>query len=268
MRIINWSLLCVCFIVLTGCNHRGAHNNQFELIDEQDVIPEPVIQEGSNFSLKDSGFRYGLSDEFASTETITWRTRVKHALRGEWNTTYTHSTDDFIADYSSKANPIEIYRKTGRWPLPYALDTGDRLRVIVYSQRSLNRSYSVNDSGYISIPLVGQVKARGLSTKQVERSIARILRRKYLKDPKVSVEVATYRPFYVLGQVQTAGQFPYAIGMTAETAAAIAGGYTARADERKFRVSRVYKGRRYTLMVSRNFPIFPGDTVYVRERFF
>lgn len=281
-------VLLLVFATLSGCVHRnGQFENKFELLGDHDVIPEPVDL-SSSYSIKDSGAAYGLSEEFSSRETQSWRTRVIHSVRGEphliapgqdissrtgWATNYTHATKDNVADTFKvkggwRVNPVEIYRRTGRWPLGYTLDTGDRLRVIVYSQRTLTRAYTVDDSGNISVPLIGQVKARGASTKQVERRIARALRAKYLRDPKVSVEVTTYRPFFVLGQVQAAGQFPYVVGMTAETAAAIAGGFTARANERKIRVSRVYMGRRYTLLVSKNFPIFPGDTVYVRERLF
>lgn len=274
MSVFRFCLLISIMVIFTGCSHRdGDFKNQFELIGDQDVIPEPVDHSSRISSLKDSGFRFGLSESFSSEETVGWRTRVAHAIRPSrtdrsWDTSYTHAVRDEFKSVSNNYNPVEVYRRTGQWPLSYSLDTGDRLRVIVYSQRTLTRTYTVDDSGYISVPLVGQVKARGVSTKQVQRRIAARLKAKYLRDPKVSVEVATYRPFFVLGQVQTAGQYPYVVGMTAEVAAAIAGGFTSRANERKFRVSRVYKGRRYTLLVSKNFPIFPGDTVYVRERFF
>ena len=274
MSVSRVSLLIFLMVLITGCSHREeGFKNQFELIGDQDVIPEPVDHSAQIVSLKESGFRFGLSEQFGSQETRGWRTKVAHAIRptrsdDEWDTTYTHAARDEFTTVSSSYNPVGIYRRTGQWPLRYSLDTGDRLRVIVYSQRTLTRTYTVDDSGHISIPLVGQVKARGLSTKQVQNRITSRLRAKYLRDPKVSVEVATYRPFFVLGQVQTAGQYPYVVGMTAEVAAAIAGGFTSRADERKFRISRVFNGRRYTLLVSKNFPIFPGDTVYVRERFF
>ncbi len=273
MSFVKYFLTFVILIGMAGCSHRDyTFKNEYELIGDQDVIPEPVDLSSSPVSLKDSGFRTSLSENFASQETQSWRTRVLHAVSdrsdGVWQTHYTHSTKDSIKDVTYQRNPVEVYRRTGHWPLRYTLDTGDRLRIIVYSQRTLTRTYRVDDSGYISVPLVGQVFVRGASTHKVVRRIEAALRKKYLRDPKVSVEVATYRPFFVLGQVQAAGQFPYVVGMTAETAAAIAGGYTPRADEKKFRVSRVYKGRRYTLLVSKNFPVFPGDTVYVRERFF
>ena len=261
---------------LAGCRHMsGGHENQFEIVADHDVVPEPVDHHTPAASIKDTGVVFGLSEEFASQETLSWRTRVTHAIRGtisaqegNWDTDYTHSSKDLIASPSYERSPVEIYRRTGQWPRRYTLDTGDRLRVIVYSQRTLTRSYRVDDSGRISVPLVGTLKVRGATTRQVTARIKAALRKKYLRDPKVSVEVATYRPLFVLGQVQQAGQYPFVVGMTAEMAVAVAGGYSPRADERKFRVSRVYKGRRYTLHVTKNFPIFPGDTVYVRERFF
>lgn len=265
--------VCFCVALLgfvAACEHRGAYKNEFELIAEQDVVPEPV--HNSHHSIKDSGLPFGRGEAFSSRETRTWRTRVSHALMrkgiDDWNTDYTHSTNDLIIAKHSSKDPVEIYRRTGQWPLTYHLDTGDRLNVVVYSQRTLSRSYQVDDSGHISVPLVGQVYVRGGTVRDVERRLAKLLADKYLRDPKVSVEVATYRPFFVLGQVQTAGQYPYVVGMTVEMAAAIAGGYSARADEHKFRLSRVYKGRRFTLLVSKNFPLFPGDTLYVRERLF
>ncbi len=266
-------VVCFCALVfVTGCQHRSDHyKNEFELVATHDVVPEPIDRSDS-LSMKDDGHGAGLSEQFSSRETVSWRTQVAYRLRpskdSDWETSYTHSTKDYVPSKRYRENPGVFFKRTGQWPLSYRLDTGDRLRVIVYSQRTLTRAYRVDDSGYISVPLVGQVHARGSTVRAVERRISNALARKYLRDPKVSVEIATYRPFFVLGQVQSAGQYPYVVGMTAETAAAIAGGYTARANERKFRISRVYKGQRYTLMVTKNFPVFPGDTIYVQERFF
>ena len=271
MSVLRLAIVVCALAILAGCQHREqAYKNQFELVAEHDVVPEPVDHSVS-YSIKDNGLAFGLSEAFSSRERLSWRTRVSHAISrpsDDWETSYTHSTKDYIPAKGWRESPVAIYKRTGRWPLRYTLDTGDRLRVIVYSQRTLTRTYRVDDSGHISVPLVGAVYARGATTRTVARRIADKLAREYLRDPKVSVEVATYRPFFVLGQVQAAGQYPFVVGMTAEMAAAIAGGYTPRANERKFRLSRVYKGRRYTLMVSKNFPIFPGDTLYIQERLF
>ncbi len=151
---------------------------------------------------------------------------------------------------------------------PYALDSGDRLRVTVFGQQNLSRIYPVDPSGYISMPLIGAVKVRGMSTFQAEERISNILKQKYIKDPKVSVEVAASRPFFILGEVRNAGQFPYVAGMTAQTAIAIAGGFTPRAKKKHIQLVRIVSGVSYTRTVPLNVKILPGDTITVRERFF
>ena len=99
-------------------------------------------------------------------------------------------------------------------------------------------------------------------------AIADQLREKYVKDPKVTVEVEAYRPFFILGEVKRPGQFPYVNAMTVETAVAIAEGYTERANERKVRLTRRFGGVLSTVMVPTDYPVQPGDTIYVLERFF
>ncbi|MEC9368424.1 MAG: polysaccharide biosynthesis/export family protein [Pseudomonadota bacterium] len=150
----------------------------------------------------------------------------------------------------------------------YQLDAGDQLRVVVFGQDSLSREYAVDGSGFISMPLIGPVPARGATTFQVEDRIASMLRQKYVKDPKVTVEVRTYRPFFILGEVRRPGQFPYVSGMTVQTAVAIAGGYTERARESKMKLTRRQGGASATLMVPQDYPVQPGDTIYVKERLF
>jgi polysaccharide export outer membrane protein len=150
----------------------------------------------------------------------------------------------------------------------YRLDSGDRVRIVVFGQDNLSRVYGVDGSGYIAMPLIGAVCARGLTTFQLAADIANQLKRKYLKDPKVTAEVETYRPFFILGEVRQPGQFSYVNGMTVETAVAIAQGYTERANERKVRLTRKFGGVMSTVMVPTDYPVLPGDTIYVLERFF
>ncbi|MEM8574880.1 MAG: SLBB domain-containing protein, partial [Pseudomonadota bacterium] len=97
---------------------------------------------------------------------------------------------------------------------------------------------------------------------------ARRLRTQFIKDPKVTAEVVTYRPFYILGQVERPGQFPYAQGMTVENAVAVAEGYTPRAKKRFVRLTRKFDGVMSTVMVPTDYPIQPGDTIYVLQRLF
>ena len=160
------------------------------------------------------------------------------------------------------------HRATASTASPYMLDSGDRLRVTVFGQQNLSRIYPVDASGFISMPLIGAVKVRGMTTFQVEDRISSTLKRKYVKDPKVTAEVAAYRPFFILGEVRNAGQFPYVAGMTAQTAIAIAGGFTPRAKKSGVQLSRQINGAAFTRTVPISVRIKPGDTITVQERFF
>ena len=151
---------------------------------------------------------------------------------------------------------------------PYTLDSGDRMRITVFGQNDLTNSYSVEKSGYIAFPLVGSVLARGRTPKQVEATIAKKLRSGYLRDPDVSVEIDRYRPFFIMGEVATGGQFTYVPGMTVQNAVAIAGGFSARAEQADSDVTRQVNGNVMTGRVPISDPILPGDTIYIRERLF
>jgi len=151
---------------------------------------------------------------------------------------------------------------------PYLLDSGDRLRVFVYGQPSLSRLYIVDHDGKIAVPLIGQVKARGVTTQALEGTIRSRLGAQFVKDPQVTVDIQQNRPFFILGEVRSAGQFPYVSGMSVETAVAIAGGYSERANERKARITRRINGLVEVMDVPPDYVVRPGDTVYVYERFF
>ncbi len=151
---------------------------------------------------------------------------------------------------------------------PYTLASGDRLRVIVFGQDSLSNSFAVDSSGHIAMPLIGLVPATGRTTAQLAREIEERLRNGYVREPRVSVEVEAYRPFFVLGEVTTSGQYPYVNGMNVETAVAIAGGYTPRARKDRAELTRTEDGRTVTADVPTNQPVKPGDTIYIHERFF
>jgi polysaccharide biosynthesis/export protein len=116
--------------------------------------------------------------------------------------------------------------------------------------------------------LIGIVKASGLTTAGLERSLEERLRNGYIRDPRVSVEVEAFRPFFVLGEVQTAGQFPFVNGMTVQNAVAIAGGFSPRGYQGGADVTRIVNGLSVTSWEPLTFPIRPGDTVTIRERFF
>jgi polysaccharide export outer membrane protein len=165
------------------------------------------------------------------------------------------------------ANSYSAYFAT-RPNAPYTLGSGDRVRVIVFGQDSLSNSYAVDGSGNIFMPLIGIVPAKGQTIEGLARTIAAKLRNGYLRDPQVSAEVEAYRPFFVLGEVTTPGQYPYINSMTAETAVAVAGGFTPRAYKGSVDVTRVIDGRPITGQVPLTQLIRPGDTVVVHERYF
>jgi len=151
---------------------------------------------------------------------------------------------------------------------PYTLDSGDRLRVVVFGQDGLSNSYVIDVSGKITMPLIGPVSARGCTTTQLARAIAERLRNGYLREPHVAIEVETYRPFFILGEVLAPGLYPYVPNMTVETAVAIAGGFTPRAYRYDFEVSRSSMGVTSRQKVPLIAPIRPGDTITVSERWF
>lgn len=151
---------------------------------------------------------------------------------------------------------------------PYRFDAGDRLRITVFDQPNLTNTYQIDASGNLAFPLIGTVPARGRSAEQLQASIADKLRNGYLRHPDVTVEIDQYRPFFVMGEVRNAGQYPYVAGMTAQTAVAIAGGYTARGDQSSVDITRQINGEIMNGRVPVTDPIRPGDTIYVRERFF
>ncbi len=151
---------------------------------------------------------------------------------------------------------------------PYTLDSGDRLRIVVFGQDGLTNSYFVDAGGNIDMPLIGSVPARGVTTNQLAGRIADKLRQGYVREPHVAVEIEAYRPFFILGEVTQPGQYPYVANMSVETAVAIAGGFTPRAFRKTVTISRPHNGLVTRMTVPTTFPLHPGDTVNVQERWF
>jgi polysaccharide biosynthesis/export protein len=153
-------------------------------------------------------------------------------------------------------------------PIAYTLDSGDRLRVVVFGQDGLTNSYAVDTAGNIALPLIGPVQARGRTTPELSAALVRRLRDGFMREPHVAVEVEAYRPFFILGEVTFPGQYPFVAHMTVETAVAIAGGFSPRAFRRTVEVSRPVNG----LMIRETVPVItsirPGDTIVVSERWF
>ncbi|KAA0698326.1 polysaccharide export protein [Neorhizobium sp. P12A] len=151
---------------------------------------------------------------------------------------------------------------------PYTLDSGDRLRVTVFDQEGLTNTYTVDQAGYISFPLIGQVTARGRTMQQLSGEIAQKLRQGYVRDPDVTIDVDRYRSVYIMGEVGQPGQYSYVPGMTIQNAVAVAGGFSSRANQGTVDVTRKINGQVMTGRVNISNPVLAGDTIYVRERLF
>ncbi|MDJ1156914.1 polysaccharide biosynthesis/export family protein [Chelatococcus sp. SYSU_G07232] len=164
--------------------------------------------------------------------------------------------------------PPPVTAIPGPPPATYTLASGDKLRIIVFGQDNLSNIYAVDASGRITMPLIGSIPAHGQSTQQLARAIEARLRAGYVREPKVTVEVDTYRPFFILGEVTNAGQFPFVSGMTVQTAVAIAGGFSPRAVQSSAEVTRQVDGRILVATVPITYPLRPGDTVVIKERWF
>ena len=150
----------------------------------------------------------------------------------------------------------------------YRVGAGDRLTIRVAGEADLTADYVVDASGSISMPYVQSLSVAGLSTPQIEARIPQRLRAGYLRDPQVSVQVTTLRPFYILGEVNTAGSFAYQPGMTVQNAIAIAGGYGPRGDQRYVLLTRKNSQGAQSYKVPVTTQVYPGDIIYVRERWF
>ena len=150
----------------------------------------------------------------------------------------------------------------------YHLDAGDKLRVLVYGQEGLTNTYAIDAAGAITMPLIGSVPARGRTPAGLASEIAAKLRRGYIRDPSVAVEVEAYRPFFIRGEVAAPGQYPYVPNMTVESAVAIAGGFSPRARRDSVTLTHTDASGSGRVVVPLGTPLGPGDTVFVGERWF
>lgn len=147
----------------------------------------------------------------------------------------------------------------------YVLGAGDQIRVTVFGHTDLSGEFQVGSNGRVSLPLVGEMSVSGKTVEDMEQEIVSKLQPDYLKNPQVSVEVLNYRPFYILGEVNQPGSYPYVNGMRIINAVALAGGYTYRADEDDLWVTRTNGSREQAGPTTQ---VFPGDVIEVPERFF
>ncbi len=150
----------------------------------------------------------------------------------------------------------------------YRLGPGDKLRVIVFGENDLSGEFFVDDSGAIDLPLVGDVPATGVTVGEFEDRVVARFKEGYLRDPKVSIEVLNYRPFFIIGEVRNGGEYPYKSGLTSQDAVAMAGGFSYRANQKTVYIRRAGENDEQGFDATQRVPIYPGDNVRVPERFF
>jgi protein involved in polysaccharide export with SLBB domain len=150
----------------------------------------------------------------------------------------------------------------------YILGPNDRIRLKVYGEADITGEYEIGNTGQVSIPLAGHIKAAGATTRQLEKAIAAALAKGIVRDPRVNVEVAQYRPYYILGEVKKSGEYPYRHGLTVLDAVASAGGFTYRANENKVLLRRSGAGAEETYPLDAPVPVYPGDNIRIPERYF
>lgn len=175
----------------------------------------------------------------------------------------------------SLGNPVQAQdAATGNTAAPatqsssdYVLGTGDKLKIIVFGEDTLSGDFEVSSTGTVSMPLVGEIHAAGKTIAQFQSALTNQLASGYLRDPRVSVQVGNYRPFFILGEVFKPGSYTYVNGMTVVTAVAMAGGYTYRADEKGILLKRGGTDAKEA-PVKEEDAVQPGDVIRVPERFF
>jgi polysaccharide export outer membrane protein len=189
------------------------------------------------------------------------------ALRNAMNTprTYTMAAPvpEPVVVAAPRPAPMPVRHDAG-----YRLDAGDKLRVVVYGQEGLTNTYTIDAAGSITMPLIGQVPARGRSPASLAGEITARLRNGFIREPSVAVEIESYRPFFILGEVQAPGQYPYVPNMTVESAVAIAGGFSPRARRDLVTVTHTDASGVGRYVVPLGTALGPGDTVQVGERWF
>jgi polysaccharide export outer membrane protein len=172
------------------------------------------------------------------------------------------TTDPYVAAANSgQAAASEQYPEI-------KLSPGDRLRITVFGEDKLSGDFDLDLNGNISLPLAGTVNLAGQTKQQAEATLARKLRGEYLRSPKVTVDVSSFRPFYVIGQVERPGEFPYKNRLNIISALAVAGGPTFRASKSKVYIQRGGVGTFEEVELSPTVPVFPGDVIRVPERYF
>lgn len=151
--------------------------------------------------------------------------------------------------------------------MKYRLDTGDKLRVTVFNDASLSGEFAVSDGGYLSFPLIGNLFVKGKTVDEAQALVHDSLAKGYVNDPRVTMEVIAYRPYYINGEVVRGGEVPFSAGLTVTQAIAAAGGYTYRGDKKNIFITRKGMGAEFRVIPETTY-VMPGDVIRVGERYF
>jgi len=164
--------------------------------------------------------------------------------------------------------PDDVQTKADRPVEEYKLGTGDKVRILVFNEPTLSGEFSVNSSGALSLPLIGDIAAVGKTTTELKAIIEKGLSDGYLREPRVSIDVLSFRPFYILGEVSKPGEYPFSNGLTVMNAVATAEGFTYRADKRVVHIRREGTDQEDNYRMTPNLRVQPGDTIRIGERYF
>jgi polysaccharide export outer membrane protein len=148
------------------------------------------------------------------------------------------------------------------------LHPGEKIKVTVFGEDRLSGEYEIDPAGYVSLPLAGTIKAAGLSKPQFEQELSKRFRGEYLRNPKVTVDVSNFRPFYILGEVSRPGEYSFKSGLNALSAIALAGGSTYRASRDSVLIQHIGETGFREYPLSPTIPVLPGDLIRVPERYF
>jgi polysaccharide export outer membrane protein len=246
MRGLRAVLVCLLTaLVLSGCMRRSA--------------PVAVVQPQNDLDSLAYGQTYNYPPRVVTSSA---RPAASGGLIGALRASprYTYAPVPAPAVY---ATPMPV-----AYDAAYRLDAGDRMRIVVYGQEGLTNTYAIDAGGSITMPLIGAVRARGLTPAGLADEISGKLRNGYIREPSVAAEIEAYRPFFILGEVAAPGQYPYVPNMSVESAVAIAGGFSPRAKRDRVTLTHTDASGSVRAVVPLGTPISPGDTVLVGERWF
>src|SRR5215471_1754372 len=151
---------------------------------------------------------------------------------------------------------------------PYRLQPGEKVRITVFGETGLSGEYQIDPAGFISLSLAGVVKAAGLTENELQQKLVELYSKEYLRNPKITVSVSEFRPFYIIGEVEKPGAYPYTSGLNVLSAIAIAGGTTYRASRSTVLIQHPGESGMREYPLASTVPILPGDIIRIPQRYF